>query len=39
MIKAGILILGKNYIEYEDSEEYHQKRKNIRLKMKKDFKD
>ncbi|WP_122893737.1 hypothetical protein [Arcobacter peruensis] len=26
-----------NYIEYEDTEEYHQKRKNIRLKMKKDL--
>lgn len=29
----------KNYIEYHDSNEYHQKRKNIRLQMKKDLED
>jgi len=28
-----------NYIEYSDSDSYHAKRKNIRLKMKKDLKE
>jgi hypothetical protein len=28
-----------NYIEYHDSKEYHEKRKRIRLQMKKDFKE
>jgi hypothetical protein len=28
-----------NYLEYNDSEAYHEKRKKIRLQMKKDLKD